>query len=234
MIPPIIPPMPNVRTDEWDGGYEYDFKPTMAVAYMTLFPAIQKLHLKHMYFGGMISLTTLLSACGRLKVLSFLDTIVCPEEDYDSEDSDNITPLHQGLIVPTPFDLTELEELAVTSTTDGDEYLIPLVDHSPPAGLKFLTFGKVGDRRENNPCSLSTMEKLLRLGAHSVVDLRIDPTFQASDNHEILKIFKRLPAFSALDSLTIWLSPNRQAELLVDALTAAPNLNHDHLPYRRR
>ncbi|KAJ7098240.1 hypothetical protein C8R44DRAFT_748104 [Mycena epipterygia] len=237
-VPPTIPVMPNVRVVEWaraPGTKRFDlaeFDPTIGIAYMALFPSIEKLHLRNIAFRGLVPAANFLSVCKSLKVLSLTSV-----EFYDSEpdsDSDGGLPLamtHWSRLSPSPFNLTDLEELAVASIRypkSKKDYLVELLEISPPAALKSLSFdpGIHEYLNENSPCSaLTTFEKLIRLGAHSVINLAIEPTFGGqSENRKILDILDHLPALPALNSLTIRLGTNRQAEWLINALTSAPNL----------
>ncbi|KAJ6572129.1 hypothetical protein B0H19DRAFT_1132670 [Mycena capillaripes] len=209
-IPPIIPPLPNVSVVEWDS---VGFKLKMAVEYMALFPNVQQLHLNDMYFLGLNSFTNFLGACGSLKVLSVNETFIEPR------DGDRLQP--------GTLNLNGLEELAITDTADleGEEYLVHLVEHCSPAGLKVLNFGSLGHASYNEPCSLWAMERLLRFAAPSVVNLMIEPTFfDESDNLRIVEMVERLPTFLALNVLIIWLRDNRQAEQVLNVFGAAPNL----------
>ncbi|KAJ7484344.1 hypothetical protein FB451DRAFT_82497 [Mycena latifolia] len=222
-IPPIILHMPNVRVVEWDlnGG---NFKLGMPVAYMALFPNIQRLYLSHMPFSSVMSLANFIAACGSLKVISFLGRLIDsgPQAESDPGDSDAIGTSLQLC----PLNFAELEELSVASTyTEGTrDFLVHLVKHSPPVELKSLSFERVMDF-DQDPCSIPAMEELLKLAASSLVNLAVEPTLWSIPQDQIPEMFGRLPAFPSLQSLTIWLSPNRQAEWLVKALTAALNLH---------
>ncbi|KAJ7676474.1 hypothetical protein B0H17DRAFT_125096 [Mycena rosella] len=68
------------------------------------------------------------------------------------------------------------------------------------------------------------MEKLLRLASPSLVHLVMEPYWVHTSQNQIADMFARLPPLPALRSLTLWLSANRRAEIVVNAFTAAPNL----------
>ncbi|KAJ7243777.1 hypothetical protein C8J57DRAFT_1725959 [Mycena rebaudengoi] len=240
-ILPMIISMPSVKVVEWL-DYSGHFTLDMQIAYMALFSNLDSLHLKFVSFDSFVDFTKLLAACGRVKGLSLEYTGVGDDElesesdgdelESDSDDSDGPAPdsiVQQPRVhrVPSVFDLTELEELNVNSTEAGEDFLVRLIKQSPPARLKRLALGSFSyiPERQQIPCSALAMEKLLRLGAASLVHLAIQPTFpKASQNRDFLEMFRRLPAFPELRSLTIWLGPNRQAEWMLAALAAAPNL----------
>ncbi|KAJ7669311.1 hypothetical protein DFH06DRAFT_1468931 [Mycena polygramma] len=235
-MPPLIPSLPNVSVVEWE--YFYDLRDVkMAVAYMALLPNVQRLCLKNMSFDGLQSFTNFVVACGNLKALSVVETVVDVEYDESDNESDSESDSDVGTSAGRrrdrlqlgPINLTELEELAITECayTPGEEYLIHLVEHSSP-GLKTLSFGRLGhihyDKFED-PCSLLAMEKLLCFGAPTISNLIIEPTFSAkSDNIGIVRMMGRLPSFPALEVLTIWLRANDQAAKVLNAFKAAPNL----------
>ncbi|KAJ7512405.1 hypothetical protein B0H11DRAFT_1951070 [Mycena galericulata] len=225
--PPVIPAMPSVCVVEWsDRQHHLEFNVMMATAYMALFPNMTELCLRNIEFGGLSTLSTFLGACKRLKVLSLFDTVVGFPDMGVIGGNGHSTTIDKASSCRY-FDLTELEELAVRSTIfrDGEEYLIYLLEHSPPTRLKSLAFGYFLWHENNEPCSLRAMEKLLGHGAPSLTNLTVEPTLLThSDNCQILRIFGDLPAFPALESLTIWLGPNRQAESLLKIFPAAPNL----------
>ncbi|KAJ7098219.1 hypothetical protein C8R44DRAFT_748082, partial [Mycena epipterygia] len=123
-------------------------------------------------------------------------------------------------------------ELTISSIDPESEkdYVVELLEISPPAALKSLSFGvdfgACGCGLQ--PCAITTIKKVVELGARSVINLAIEPTFGLGDSEEflnmaVLEIFDCLPVLPTLDSLTIWLSPNYQAEGLINRLTA-PNL----------
>ncbi|KAJ7484372.1 hypothetical protein FB451DRAFT_1392930 [Mycena latifolia] len=216
--------MPNVRVVEWHDSYD-ELKLGMTVAYMALFPRLQKPCLAEQCFPSMISLAKFLSVCGSLKDLSFRATMI---DNYGSEsesnDSDGIAALAHPKLCS--FNLTELEELTVTSnycSEDDKDPLIHLVAHFPPGKPKSLSFESLYYR--DDPCSIPAMEKLLRLAAPSLATLIVQPTCLQISHNQISKMFSRLPAFPTLHSLTIGLGPKHPAESLIQALTAAPNLN---------
>ncbi|KAJ7098224.1 hypothetical protein C8R44DRAFT_988770 [Mycena epipterygia] len=241
-VPPTIPPMPNVRVVEWAPASNFgvaDPDPTIGIAYMALFPSIKKLFLRNIRFSRLVPLTNFVGACGSLKGLS-LTRVGFDESEPDSDDLDDtddrsdgslpLTMVHRPRLGPSHFDLTNLEELAVVSLKHHDlkkDYLVELLEISPPAALKSLSFSVLFDLLyyDTEACSLTTIEKLVRLGARSVINLTIEPTFRVpSKIHKILEILENLPTLPALDSLTIFLDPHQQAPRWITALTAAPNL----------
>ncbi|KAJ7699643.1 hypothetical protein B0H17DRAFT_1196254 [Mycena rosella] len=195
----------------------------MEVAYMPLFPSLQNIRLADIWFDQLTTLTPFLGACGSPKALSFSNTRI-DKQPYDYSDSEwEVIAAGRKLI---SFDLTGLEALAVIPIcAEEEDFIVTLVEHSPPAKLRSLTFesftydGQV-------PCPISTMEKLLQLAAPSLVNLVIDPAWtDSSHENQISELFRRISAFPSLHSLTLWLRPNHQAEELVRALPAAPNLS---------
>ncbi|KAJ7902265.1 hypothetical protein B0H13DRAFT_760325 [Mycena leptocephala] len=192
--PPVIPPLPRVHTVKWE-QISLNGAIAMMVAHMALFPNIEKLHLRNVDLGCFARLTNLLAACGRVKSLSFhsatLEEDSDLEEDYTSDvdiDSGDESPTDLNLLDAlenderrrperpreTLFDLTALEELEVIDCSYGNDYLPLLMQGSRPNQLKKLSFG---DFCREGPCSVLGTEKLLRLGATSLVHLVIDPAF---------------------------------------------------------
>ncbi|KAJ7074973.1 hypothetical protein B0H15DRAFT_868385 [Mycena belliarum] len=168
VVPPLIPPMPNVRVVEWQDGYMQALNPEMAVAHMAVFPNMQRLQFEHTLFSNMAALTRVLAACGSLKALAFLDTTTQSEPESDSSDSNIAHGPH----------LTELEELGASSTFNGGEdFLVNLVERFPPTHLRSLSFQNFRQSYQS-PCSVAAMEKLLRLAAPSLVNLVIEPNFR--------------------------------------------------------
>ncbi|KAJ7746456.1 hypothetical protein DFH07DRAFT_590324 [Mycena maculata] len=239
IVPPIIPALPSVHSVEWDYTHAVRGNLVMMVAHMALFPNVKKLYLNNMGFNRFAELMYLLGACGRLQWLSLETTTVeLDEEDnynYPEIQSDGDAARESGTLaltvdrerfIPsprTPFDLTALEGLVITDChyPDGNDYFIGLLEDSRPNGLKSLAFGGFC---HDEPCSIHATEKLLRLSAPSLVKLVIDPTFQYTDNRQVLDMFSRLPAFNTLESLTVWLNPKRQVEHFINELKGAPNL----------
>ncbi|KAJ7434166.1 hypothetical protein FB451DRAFT_296833 [Mycena latifolia] len=214
-LPLIIPPMPNVRVVELHHRYD-ELELEIAVAYMDLFPSMQKLCLVELCFPSLISLARFLSACGSLKVLSFQQTMV---DDWSEDDSDDIAVY----LKLCSSNLTELEELSVTSNyfIEREDPLTLLVEHFPQAKLKSLSFESL---HSDDPCSMPAMERLFRLIAPSLVNLVVHPTFRQISENQIWEMFGRLPALQTLHSLTIGLEPNHPAKSLIQTL-AAPNLS---------
>ncbi|KAJ6575325.1 hypothetical protein B0H19DRAFT_1372151 [Mycena capillaripes] len=223
VVPPKISVMPNVRVVEWDGE---DIVVSMAVAYMALFPNIQELCLNNLDLDGFDELARLLATCGSLRALSFRGV---QAEDFglDLGLEDEWTPPPTVSRELLAFDLTALEELEVIECGDPDresDYLVQMIEKSQPTGLKSLTFteGFAGEE----PCSLTAMDKLLRLAASSLVNLSLglDSYGSIMGNPEVTEILSRLPAFPALNLFSISLNSNGlETQRVLDALPA-PNL----------
>ncbi|KAJ7868741.1 hypothetical protein B0H14DRAFT_3583475 [Mycena olivaceomarginata] len=170
----------------------------MAVAHMVFFHNVDKHCLCGMEFG-FAALASLLATA--------------EEGGSDSEiDSGTADRPRQAL-----FDLAALEELVVIDSKsahpEGDGTLLRLLQYSRPRRLQTLSFGDV---YLEEPCITGT-EKLLQFGAPSVVN-RTNPKRRVS------KTFDRLPAFVALESLTLWLRPRGRAEAFINGIPSAPHL----------
>jgi hypothetical protein len=181
--PPIIPPMPTVRAIEWHGGLLGPFTQQVMVAYLALFPNVRELHLKYFNFESCTSLANILGVCGRLRVLSFSISFVDQSESLDETTAP--TASEAARLQLCSFNLAGLQELAVTASGVKEDFLSYLVERSPPAKLKSLVFGR---SMESFPCSIDVMEKLLRLGARSLVNLVLDPTLEYSWSEELVTI----------------------------------------------
>jgi hypothetical protein len=150
---------------------------------MALFPHLETLRLRLVKFANLSSLTGLIAASGSPKGLLFEDIKVGfdIESESDRGDEDNSDPDSCPAPQSCPVDLSALEELVVRSSDyeRGVNFLVHLVEESPPNGLKSLSLGDFCYLPEsgNVPCSPLTMEKLVRLSAPSVVDLAINPRF---------------------------------------------------------
>ncbi|KAJ7669373.1 hypothetical protein DFH06DRAFT_182401 [Mycena polygramma] len=205
-VPPQIPAMPSVRVVEWDAD---SVEISMAVAYIALFPNIQELHLKNIGFSDFDELAELLGACGAgLRVLSF-NNVDVGEEIYADPDSPY-----------PPYNLTVLEDL--TATYGGPEYhrgeyLVPLLEASRPGVLRSLTLRSLS---LDDP--VAHAEKLLRLAAPYLVNLVL--RLKTNGNAITMGLFRGLPAFSCLKTLTISLGFGREAAQVLDTMTAAPSL----------
>ncbi|KAJ7034534.1 hypothetical protein C8F04DRAFT_566439 [Mycena alexandri] len=175
-VPPLIP-LPNVSSVEWLSlGYS---NPTsrMATAWMHLFPNVQKVHFEGIYFHGLASLSNFLAAFGNLKALSLVNTHVDPEDE--SEDNDDSPPRERPQ--PSTFNLAEVEDLAISGSepldSDGLDHILYLLQQSPPTKLKSLDLGGFGYGSDFDPCSILAMERLLSVGASSLLNLIIESTF---------------------------------------------------------
>ncbi|KAJ7366278.1 hypothetical protein DFH08DRAFT_929221 [Mycena albidolilacea] len=210
--PPVIPPMSRVRAVEWAGvNLIYTDIVAMAVAHTALFPNVEKLHLCSLEFS-FAGLANLLGACRRLKSLSL----------HVARDS-NLT-LDFGGTQPrqAPFDLTALEEVVLTHYYPGrNDILLRLLQHSSPARLQTLSFG---DFHHDKFDAFHITETLSRFSSPSLVNLVVDPIFPYEV--QVLATFTRLPAFVALESLTLWLRPGGNALTTDSIITgiSAPNL----------
>ncbi|KAJ6459821.1 hypothetical protein DFH09DRAFT_1383486 [Mycena vulgaris] len=214
---------------------EAEFPLKTALAYMPWFPNTESLHLNNTYFNDLASLTHFLGGCSDLKALVFFNTTISEseselEDESEFESKDDIAML-AGLcstrLKLCSFNLTGLEELAVRSSSgEMDEWLLHLVELSPPTKLKSFSFDKFM-YPESEPCSITAMEKILRLNAPSLINLAVEPLVnsEVSYRNQSPRIFGRLPTFLSLQSLTIWLGPNREAERLVETFPAASNLS---------
>ncbi|KAJ7303536.1 hypothetical protein DFH08DRAFT_903973 [Mycena albidolilacea] len=185
----------------------------MALAHTALFPNVEKLHLCNLEFS-FAGLANLLGACGHLKSLSL----------HVARDS-NLT-LNSGGTQPqqAPFDLTALEEVVLTHYYSGrNDIFLGLLQHSPPARLQTLSFE---DFRHGKFDAFHITETLSRFSAPSLVNLVVDPIFPCTDEVQVLAMFTRLPAFVALESLTLWLRPGGNALTTDSIITgiSAPNL----------
>ncbi|KAJ6541533.1 hypothetical protein B0H19DRAFT_1173461 [Mycena capillaripes] len=213
-IPPMIPALPSVRSVEWDSMSLYNANAVaMMVAYMALFPNVEKVHLSSMDLWQFGALTNLLGACGQLKGLSFY-SVTLEEEQFDWEEE---------RLQETPFDLTALEDLVVIDCGYGNDCLPRLMQDSRPRGLKTLSFGNF---LVEEPYSALGTEKLLQFSALSLVNLVVDPTFQYTDEREVLDMFARLPVFPALESLTLWTRPQSKCKTdsFINGFKGAPVL----------
>ncbi|KAJ7746440.1 hypothetical protein DFH07DRAFT_776340 [Mycena maculata] len=206
--PSSMPLMPNVRSFTWASYRTCD----MAVSRLSLFPNITELHLSVSF--GFDSLSKLLGVCGRLRVLSL-----------DEVDEDPVSLNGRMDRQSSLFDLTALEKLTIRCTESAS--YVDLFDHSPPLQLKFLAFG---DLPRALPwyysCSIAVIEKLLRLGADSLEELVLDPSF-GGDGLRAVEMFHHLPPFAALRSLKLTITPYgdaTDARTLINVWPSAPNL----------
>ncbi|KAJ7753820.1 hypothetical protein B0H16DRAFT_1459292 [Mycena metata] len=223
-VPPLIP-LPNVSSLEWVCVRPSNFR--MAAAWMHLFPNVRKVHVENLFFNSIVSLANFLAAFGNLKALSLVNI----QSDGDDESSPQEPPQ------PSTFNLTEVEDLAITGFVpldlDAVDPILYLLQQSPPTRLKSLDIGGFG---YGDPCSVQAIERLLSTSTSSLVNLIIEPTFmQELLNPEIIRMAGRLPVLHALQTLTVWLRhdstrhhrsnhhSNHQVEQVLKALQA-PNL----------
>ncbi|KAJ7484352.1 hypothetical protein FB451DRAFT_1363886, partial [Mycena latifolia] len=155
--------MLNVRTVKWE---IHTSNLEMVVAYMYLFPGTEELHLGISSFrSGLVPLTAFLGACTTLKVLSFSNTkIEKPNAELDGTAAQ--TKVDTAQLELSPINLTQLEELAITSIS-SPQFLDHLFKHSLPVRLKRLSIEET-----SRP---DIMEELLAFGAPSIIHLVIDP-----------------------------------------------------------
>ncbi|KAJ7718680.1 hypothetical protein DFH07DRAFT_331805 [Mycena maculata] len=215
-VQPIIPVFPNAEFVEWH-AFHRQTTLAMATAHMALFPNVTTVHLKDTSYHDSAHLINFLGACGGLKTLC-LSCVIQGESGSDSEESELAS--HHINDKPTPLDLTGLENLTVIECGDEERDCVAcLIAASPPSGLKSLTFGD-----PDEPCSLHSMESLLRLGTQSLVELTIPTALETDDDQGLMEMFSRLPVFPLLNTLTIWLGPDPQDKHILNALQGAPNL----------
>ncbi|KAJ7636858.1 hypothetical protein FB45DRAFT_907511 [Roridomyces roridus] len=202
-----MPPFPNVRSVEYDG--EYMYRVAMKTMSTSLFPQVEELRLAGFSLESLADLATIVSRCGRLKSLS-LDSIHVGQRE---------SPVFPTISESTNPDLTTLEELVVKGLgIDPGNFIAKLLQQYPSHSLRTLAFNHCD---ENQACSVDAIEKLLQSFAPSLVNLVIDPSFAEIDDNSAM--FGRLPVFSALESLTVWLEHSRCAEDAIRTLQA-PNL----------
>ncbi|KAJ7636894.1 hypothetical protein FB45DRAFT_1138937 [Roridomyces roridus] len=217
-VMPDIPPFPTVEVVEYHGNGFNDtwtvIPHALKVIGTTLFPSIQKLQLASLGFRSFSELASLISACGRLKGLSFQMIRV-------NKGASKPEPPLPETAVP---DLTTLEELWVKEcnyNSDSQDCILSLIKEYSPSHLR--TFTSEYFDYERYTCSVDSVREVLQRNAASLVNLVLDPRFPETQD-EILDMFNRLPAFPALDSLTFWMSDNHWVEQVVNALEGAPNL----------
>ncbi|KAJ7619229.1 hypothetical protein DFH06DRAFT_1342086 [Mycena polygramma] len=223
VVPPKFSVMPNVRVVDWNADDFIDIR--MAVAYLGLFPNLNELYLNNFDLDGFDELATLLAACGKLRLLTLSNTKADAFElDYGSEDEwSPRTPTGRK---PT-FDLTALEELVVMNCGDpkdpDSDFLIRMVEHSQPTGLKTLafTFTESTFGREK-PCSIRATERLLCLANPSLVNLSLLPI--DLDMSQVTEMMKHLPAFPALTMFSTSLAVNGAETQQIINILQAPNL----------
>ncbi|KAJ7044796.1 hypothetical protein C8F04DRAFT_1228546 [Mycena alexandri] len=214
VVPPQILPMPNVRIVQWNAS---SIDISMAVQHLALFPNMKELHLSNMKFNSFDDIARLLGACGPLRVLSFRDTDRV--EDSDSDSDFEIPRAVQPANTPWTLDLTAIEELTFIDCGPEDVFLFGLMENSWPARLKSLTFD--GEYR----CSGPEMEKFLRLVAPSLVNLAVYSHPERDEELQVVEMFKRLPAFPALNTLSLSLDAGSHAEAAITVLGSAPLLS---------
>ncbi|KAF7361024.1 hypothetical protein MSAN_01132700 [Mycena sanguinolenta] len=230
--PPIIPALPIVRSVEWDGINLTNRTIKMMVSHTELFPSLQGLRLTNMEFV-VAGLTHLLGASGHLKSLRF--ERATPKEDKDDSDPEGFSGFSSneahGIMAsqsPTlkqaPFDLTALEDLVIIDSSEpaGNTAILRLLQYSQPSQLDTLSFGVFNSEESY---SFQSTESLLRFVAPSLVNLVVDASFPYADDRDlVLGMLSRLPAFTALESLTLWAQPFCNANDFITGIEAAPNL----------
>ncbi|KAF8134685.1 hypothetical protein K438DRAFT_1997665 [Mycena galopus ATCC 62051] len=117
----------------------------------------------------------------------------------------------------------------ITTLTYSEECVARFIEKYPPRSLKTLAFDSPRGWYDTSIqlTSLLLIEKLLRLGTHSLVNLTLESTFldeegelDSAANNKFIEMLHMLPAFPALAALTIWLGPNHQAKHMLNALAA--------------
>ncbi|KAJ6471128.1 hypothetical protein C8R47DRAFT_1077470 [Mycena vitilis] len=214
LVPPLISTMPGVHIVEWDA---IGVNIPMAARCMIMFPNVKELHLKSLCFSGFINLAELLGVCGRLTHLSFDDVDI--REDWETPEERQEHASFNLAVLRELADLTALEGLTATfgrSMYQHGDSLIPLLNASRPGVLKSLTFGSLAWDKA------APVKKLLQLGATSLVSLLLRRDMYGDDNDDPFReLFRGLPIFSALKTLTIGLTSH--AAYALETVTA-PNL----------
>ncbi|KAF8175513.1 hypothetical protein K438DRAFT_1771123 [Mycena galopus ATCC 62051] len=208
--PPMIPSLPTACSVEWCITLHDDTRVAMILAHLALFPNVKKLHLGHTSFTFR-GLTKILRACGQLKSLSFRAATLAEGDGFKSK-----------VVRRTPVDLTALEDLTVIECGQyqGNDAVLRLIQHSQPGRLRSLV---VADFLYEQCYPLQGIERLLQFAAPSLTNLVLESTFPYTAN-------KVLPAFPALESLTLWIRSywgRHGMDHVIDALdafTVAPRL----------
>ncbi|KAJ7163770.1 hypothetical protein C8R46DRAFT_325713 [Mycena filopes] len=212
LVPPIFGPMPGVRTVEWHGRAPLNI--AMARGCMELFPNVAELRLAHMNFDSWGALSSLLGACGGgLKALILIEVRTWEGGAWFSPDS---------------FDLSGLDTLRISAPDYIQNYITHLMETPLPRALKSLAF--TSPRRwHDSPTQFFSprpLEKLLHLNIATLVDLVLDSSFLDNNyvpdpvaNEQFITLLCNLPAFPALESLTLSLDEDHQAELALRAIT---------------
>ncbi|KAJ7636875.1 hypothetical protein FB45DRAFT_1138887 [Roridomyces roridus] len=217
---PVLPSLPNVTSVhlvEWRNG---STPMAMLMTQMALCPHIRELHLFRVTFYCYSELVAIIGAGGKaLRSLSFnrVTLKMCYHFHFS----------WQSVCDSDEPDLSTLEQLSVercsfSCTLGFQDCIGRLMKEYRPTGVRTLILGYTNED-DIQACSISDAETLLRLNAPSVVNLIMDPALDIYDS-EIMRMFETLPAFQALETLTIWLHPDRMAQRLIDALKGAPNL----------
>ncbi|KAJ7249473.1 hypothetical protein C8J57DRAFT_690635 [Mycena rebaudengoi] len=206
-----IPLMPHVRTVHWsiDCGSDSPIYKALNVADASLclskFPNMAELHIDGAVFVELTSIAQFLGSCGALSALYLFQGGVVRETALPFDRSAHGRP--------TLFDLSALETLDVQN--GNGNYVINLLEHSPPRALKSLTLGA---------CSPGTTRKLFALGSRTLERLLVYPF------NDLPQIMDGLPPLGALHSLVICLlkePPVQHAIGTIGTLStfpAAPNL----------
>ncbi|KAJ7636853.1 hypothetical protein FB45DRAFT_1056124 [Roridomyces roridus] len=205
-IIPAFPHLPHVHSVEYNGPGILD----IAVQSAPLFPRMHKLQLVNIAFPSFHRLTELVGSCGLLTWLAF-DTVRVESLEPESP--------HQ---VPNLTGLTQL--FVKNCQSQLDKWILRLIALYQPLGLRTLVLERPD---KTSACIVTTAKKLLRLCTSSLVNLTLDSIFMHTGTygalHGSFDLLLRLPVFTALDSLTIWLS-YRAAHVIGQIQGPAPKL----------
>ncbi|KAJ7636880.1 hypothetical protein FB45DRAFT_907603 [Roridomyces roridus] len=233
-IIPVLPSLPNVTSvelGEWNNG---SIPIAMLMTQMSLCPHIRELRLAHVDFYYYTQLVAIIGACGgTLRSLSFERVLLkrhhfSSDSESDSDSESEVEPSSPPAYDSDVPDLSALEELTLEECNgypgfDGS-LISRLITEHQPSGVRTLTLG-YSYQYQFEACSVSATETLLCLCAPAVVNLSLDPDIDTEYAEEdIVDMFRRLPAFLALETLTIWLHPDHMAQQFIDALKGAPKL----------
>ncbi|KAJ7447301.1 hypothetical protein B0H11DRAFT_2082897 [Mycena galericulata] len=204
-----IPQMPHVRLVTCCTELFIDETP-LALSCLALFPNLTELRLRAA-FKHFHSLAQVLATSPQLKALYLVET-QCYSPRVNRQG-----PVSCPYCGPT-FDLTALEKLEVQCQNRAD-FIIDMITLSPPRALKSLI---IGNPAAQLPCSTSVVNRLFRLGAPTLEDLEVEPSFY-EQHYKVLAILKTLPPFPVLHSLRIWLAPGMCVTALLQFLHALPS-----------
>jgi hypothetical protein len=140
----------------------------MMVAYMALFPNVEKLHFCNMDLRCFAPLTNLLGACRQLKGLSFhgvsLDAIDSDSEEFDSDSEADIDSGYEapvGSEPPLSFHSPSLDADSDSELDIDSEYEASV--GSDPLDIK----GKRPERAQQTPFDLAALEELVVIDCYS-------------------------------------------------------------------